>query len=158
MFVLFDRGRLIAEFAHRRLREKPPSGGVSVLCESVPVDPILRRSGEQLLAPLGWHGVAMLEFKRDAVTRRSVSDRSERPLLGLAAARRRRGVDFPALAAQLALGQASPAPPRYREGVQSRWLLGDLDHLLLRLRRTRSANCSCPTTAARARGSAVATS
>lgn len=31
IFLLFDRGRPIAEFAHRRLREKPPSGGVSVL-------------------------------------------------------------------------------------------------------------------------------
>ena len=38
VFLLFDRGQPIADFAHRRLREKPPAGGVSVLCESVPVD------------------------------------------------------------------------------------------------------------------------
>ena len=39
VFVLMNRGRLRAAFAHRRLREKPPSGGVSVLSESVALDP-----------------------------------------------------------------------------------------------------------------------
>ncbi len=43
------------------------------------------------------------------------------------------GVDFPLLASRLALGQPLDAPASYRVGVKSRWLLGDLDHLLLRL-------------------------
>ncbi|MFP3339391.1 hypothetical protein R0J91_15550, partial [Micrococcus sp. SIMBA_131] len=34
VFALFDRGQPVCYFAHRRLREKPPAGGVSVLCES----------------------------------------------------------------------------------------------------------------------------
>ena len=45
VFVLCDHGRLLAAFAHRRLREKPPSGGASVLCESVAVDPGARATG-----------------------------------------------------------------------------------------------------------------
>jgi predicted ATP-grasp superfamily ATP-dependent carboligase len=134
MFVLFDRGRPVAEFAHRRLREKPPSGGVSVLCESVPVDPILRGWAERLLAPIGWHGVAMLEFKRDAVTGHPYLIEVNGRFWGSLQLAVDAGVDFPALTAQLALGQVPASPPRYREGVQSRWLLGDLDHLLLRLR------------------------
>src|SRR5690606_26280889 len=40
VFVCMDEGKVLATFAHRRLREKPPSGGVSVLCESVAVDPV----------------------------------------------------------------------------------------------------------------------
>jgi hypothetical protein len=36
----------------------------------------------------------------------------------------------------LALGATPAQPPVYREGVRSRWLLGDLDHLLLRLRKS----------------------
>ena len=136
MFVLFDRGRLVAEFAHRRLREKPPSGGVSVLCESVAVDPILRRWAERLLAPIEWHGVAMLEFKRDAVTGHPYLIEVNGRFWGSLQLAVDAGVDFPALAARLALGQTPAAVPRYREGVQSRWLLGDLDHLLLRLRHT----------------------
>lgn len=136
MFVLFDRGRPIAEFAHRRLREKPPSGGVSVLRESVPVDPILRRWAERLLAPIGWHGVAMLEFKRDAVTGHPYLIEVNGRFWGSLQLAVDAGLDFPALTAQLALGHVPAAAPRYREGVRSRWLLGDVDHLLLRLRRT----------------------
>jgi predicted ATP-grasp superfamily ATP-dependent carboligase len=68
LFVLFDRGELVTAFSHRRLREKPPSGGVSVLCESVPVDSRLKDDAVRLLGPLGWHGVAMLEYKQDRDT------------------------------------------------------------------------------------------
>ena len=35
IFLLARNGDVLARFAHRRIREKPPSGGVSVLCESV---------------------------------------------------------------------------------------------------------------------------
>ena len=88
MFVLFDRGRPIAEFAHRRLREKPPSGGVSVLRESVAVDPdpaTLVRTAARA-AWLAWRGDARIQTRRHY--RRGVPDRSERPVLGLASARR----------------------------------------------------------------------
>jgi hypothetical protein len=43
------------------------------------------------------------------------------------------GVDFPYLLCQLAMGRDIEAPVAYQVGVKSRWLLGDLDHLLLRL-------------------------
>lgn len=147
MFVLFDRGRLVVEFAHRRLREKPPSGGVSVLRESVAVDPILRRWAERLLAPLGWHGAAMLEFKRDAATGEAYLIEVNGRFWGSLQLAIDAGVDFPRLAVQLALGAAPADSPAYREGVQSRWLLGDLDQLLLRLRRG-SRKLQLPETAA----------
>src|ERR1041384_6628474 len=34
IFALYTQGKPVASFAHRRQRENPPSGGVSVLCES----------------------------------------------------------------------------------------------------------------------------
>jgi predicted ATP-grasp superfamily ATP-dependent carboligase len=34
VFALMNKGQPVALFAHRRLREKPPSGGVSVLREA----------------------------------------------------------------------------------------------------------------------------
>ena len=58
-------GRTVATFAHRRLREKPPSGGVSVCRESISVDPAWQRACEELLDRLDWQGVAMVECKRD---------------------------------------------------------------------------------------------
>jgi predicted ATP-grasp superfamily ATP-dependent carboligase len=133
IFVLFDHGRLLTDFAHQRVREKPPSGGASVVSESVAVDPRLRDYAVRLLGPLGWHGVAMLEFKQDARTGElyliEVNGRFWGSLqLAIAA-----GVDFPYLTYQLAIGERPSVPESYAIGVKCRWLLGDLDHLLIRL-------------------------
>jgi len=43
------------------------------------------------------------------------------------------GVDFPHLIWELASGRRPDVPRSYRVGVKNRWLLGDLDHLLIRL-------------------------
>ena len=133
VFVLFDHGQPLTAFAHRRLREKPPSGGVSVLCESVALDPRLKDYATRMLAPLGWHGVAMMEFKQDGRTGNAVlMEVNGRPWGSLQLAVDA-GVDFPYLSYQLALGHRPDVAETYRLGVKSRWLLGDLDHLLLRL-------------------------
>ena len=133
MFGLFDRGELIAEFAHVRLREKPPSGGVSVLRVSVAVDPVLREAAIRLLGPLGWHGVAMIEFKQERRTGELVLMEVNGRFWGSLQLAIDAGLDFPRLACDLALGRRPPAMPPYKVGVRNRWLLGDLDHLLLRL-------------------------
>jgi predicted ATP-grasp superfamily ATP-dependent carboligase len=134
IFVLMNRGRLRAAFAHRRIREKPPSGGVSVLSESVVLDPQLLEHAERILEALKWHGVAMLEFKRDArdgVTKLLEINGRFWGSLQLAVDS---GVDFPYLLYRLAVdGDIEPAFT-YRVGVRLRWWLGDLDWLLLRLR------------------------
>jgi predicted ATP-grasp superfamily ATP-dependent carboligase len=64
-FALFNRGEPRAIFFHRRLREKPPCGGVSVLSESIRVDPLMKCYAVRVLEKLRWHGVAMVEFKFD---------------------------------------------------------------------------------------------
>ena len=132
LFVLFDRGRLLTAFAHRRLREKPPSGGVSVLCESIRVPAEMRDDAHRLLGGLGWHGVAMLEYKTDAAGDRYLIEVNGR-FWGSLQLAVDAGVDFPYLSGQLALGRRPDAPASYRLGVRNRWLLGDLDHLLSRL-------------------------
>jgi predicted ATP-grasp superfamily ATP-dependent carboligase len=136
MFALFDQGRLVAEFSHRRLREKPPAGGASVLSESLPVDPRLREFAVRMLGPLGWHGVAMMEYKQDRRTGELVLMEVNGRFWGSLELAVDAGVDFPFLAFQLARGIRPAAPPAYRLGVKNRWLLGDLDHLLLRLARS----------------------
>jgi predicted ATP-grasp superfamily ATP-dependent carboligase len=134
VFVLMNRGRLRAAFAHRRIREKPPSGGVSVLSESVALDaPVLEQAG-RLLEALKWHGVAMVEFKRDA--RDGVSKLLEinGRFWGSLQLAVDAGVDFPFLLYQLAIeGDVKPVFD-YEVGVRLRWWLGDVDWLLLRLR------------------------
>jgi predicted ATP-grasp superfamily ATP-dependent carboligase len=149
IFVLFDRGELLTSFAHRRLREKPPAGGVSVLSESVAVDPELREFAIRLLGPLGWHGAAMLEFKRDDRTGKVFLMEVNGRFWGSLQLAVEAGVDFPHLACQLALGERPSVPAAYRIGIKNRWLLGDLDHLLLRLahgRRDLNLSDSAPST------------
>lgn len=132
VFVLRWDGQLKAAFSHRRLREKPASGGVSVLCESAPLDECLVGDCIHLLSALRWQGPAMVEFKLD---------RSARPVLmevngrfwGSLQLALDAGVNFPAMLYRLAVGETLPSCSDYRIGVRSRWLLGDLDRLLLRL-------------------------
>jgi predicted ATP-grasp superfamily ATP-dependent carboligase len=133
IFVLFDRGRLVADFGHRRLREMPPAGGVSVLRQSVPVDPSLREYAVRLLGPIGWHGVAMIEFKQDQRTGNVFLMEVNGRFWGSLQLAIDAGLDFPSLACELALGRRREGAATYKVGVKSRWLLGDLDHLLLRL-------------------------
>ena len=138
VFALYDQGKPVCFFAHRRLRERPPSGGVSVLSESIPVDPYLRDLAQRLLDALAWHGVAMLEFKIDPDGTPYLLEVNGR-FWGSLQLAIDAGIDFPWLLYQLATGQAITSTPKYAVGVRSRWFLGDLDHLYLTLKSRTSA-------------------
>ena len=135
VFVLCDRGRVLTTFQHVRLRERPPSGGVSVLAESRPVDPELRAQARRLLEPLGWHGVAMLEYKQAQQTGTAVLMEVNGRFWGSLQLAVDSGVDCPYLSCQLALGTRLELPVIYGVGQKTRWWLGDLEHLLLRVTR-----------------------
>jgi predicted ATP-grasp superfamily ATP-dependent carboligase len=137
VFVCYDRGKPIAFFSHRRIREKPPSGGVSVLRESIPVSPEAKGFSERLLGHLNWHGVAMVEFK--------VDERDNLPKLmeingrfwGSLQLAIDSGVDFPALLVN-AVNEKIIAPvTEYKIGTKTRWFLGDVDSLLMVLFKNR---------------------
>lgn len=135
VFLLASAGRTLASFAHRRLREKPPTGGQSVLRESIVPDPAVLASSERLIESLAWTGVAMVEFRRTPDGRAVLMEMNPR-LWGSLQLAIDAGVDFPALLVALQQGEA-PETPEPRIGVRTRWLLGDLDHLLISLRRPR---------------------
>jgi predicted ATP-grasp superfamily ATP-dependent carboligase len=134
VFLLLWDGRTVAVFSHRRIREKPPSGGVSVYRESIPADPSLVQRSRALLEHFDWRGVAMVEYKLD--------ERSGVPYLmeingrfwGSLQLAIDAGVDFPALLLSAAAGQRPEPVLQYRTGLRSRWWWGDVDHLLARLR------------------------
>jgi predicted ATP-grasp superfamily ATP-dependent carboligase len=130
LFALYDRGKPVAFFAHKRLREKPPSGGVSVLSESVEVPPRLYDMGRRILDYVQWHGVAMVEFK--------VADDGMPYLMevnarfwGSLQLAIDAGIDFPWLLYQLAQGKTLNDMQRYTVGVRNRWLLGDFIQLCM---------------------------
>lgn len=132
LFALFDHGEPCAVFMHRRLRELPVTGGASTAAESID-DPRLRELGLRLLRALGWHGLAMVEFKLDRrdgeYTLMEINPKLWGSLdLAIAA-----GVDFPRLAVDLAAGRAFDAP-RYRSGLRYQWVVRDLVRAVARPR------------------------
>jgi predicted ATP-grasp superfamily ATP-dependent carboligase len=137
-FALRWGGRPVAMFAHRRIREKPPAGGVSVYRESIPLHRDLAVPGLRLLEALDWQGVAMVECKRDAATGRAIVMEVNGRFWGSLQLAIDAGIDFPALLARCAAGETVHEHAAYRIGVRSRWFWGDVDHLLLRLRRSRA--------------------
>lgn len=131
--LLIWNGELLAAFAHQRIREKPPSGGVSVLRESIPLDEGLLSRSVDLLASLDWQGVAMIEYKLDHATNVPYLMEINGRLWGSLQLAIDSGVNFPLLLVQAALGIPSRAVTSYREGVRSRWEWGDVDNLLAML-------------------------
>ncbi len=134
IFLLMDRGRLLAAFAHRRLREKPPEGGVSTYREAIPADPALVDGSARLLAEVGWRGAAMVEFRRTLQGEAVLMEVNGR-LWGSLQLAVDAGVDFATLLVSLFLGQPVEPVASYRTGVRTRWEWGDVDHVLIRLRR-----------------------
>ena len=133
VFAIYDKGRPLALFAHRRLREKPPSGGVSVLSESIQVDPVLALHAQNLLGNANWHGVAMVEFKVASDGTPYLMEINTR-FWGSLQLAVDAGIDFPFMLYQLACGKQPEPVTDYKTGIKLRWLLGDLDNLYLTLR------------------------
>jgi len=138
VFLLVWGGKTVARFAHRRIREKPPSGGVSVCAESVEADSTTVAQAEALLAALNWCGPAMVEFKEDAQSGVRYLMEINGRFWGSLQLAIDAGVDFPALLVGAALGRPLSPPPHYTVGLRERWWWGEVDHLIARLRSERN--------------------
>ena len=68
--LCMHEGEPIAAFQHERIRENPPTGGVSVMRRSVPLTDVLFRDSVRLLKAMDWQGVAMVEYRYDPTTKR----------------------------------------------------------------------------------------
>ena len=87
----------------------------------------------RILDSVGWCGVAMVEFK---VSKQGIPYLMEvnARFWGSVQLAIDAGVDFPYLMAQSMKGGVPIQPRGYTVGIRNRWLLGDVDHLLLRLK------------------------
>ncbi len=127
-FVLMRHGELRAEFAHHRIRDVYPTGSGSALRSSVAVDSEVRDASLAMLTALRWHGVAMVEFRKNTASIPVFMEVNGRfwhslPLACYA------GMDFPALLARMAEAGDIPVTRDYTHGTRCRWLLGDFRHL-----------------------------
>lgn len=135
VFLLRSGNHTHLAFGHRRLREKPPAGGVSTYRESVAVPDVLRVLCERLLAELDYSGAAMLEFKQDHSTGEYVLMEINARLWGSLQLAIDAGVDFPRALVAMTLGAPLPSTSPI-VGVRTSWELGELDHAWALLRRS----------------------
>lgn len=133
IFLLMKNGEVVARFAHRRIREKPPSGGVSVLSESIEPPVEAMHAAVKILEKLQWTGVAMVEFKIDREKNVAMLLEVNARFWGSLQLAISSGVDFPYMLFRLANGENLEGLDGYTIGLRSRWELGDLDHLMIRL-------------------------
>jgi len=131
MFVMKD-GAAVLRFQHRRLHEWPPEGGISTLCESIPLDrhrELLDQS-EALLRKIGWEGPAMVEYRHDARTGRSELMEINGRFWGSLPLAYHAGAPF-ALATYytLGLGRALPRPKPYRADIRCRFMVPETRRL-----------------------------
>ncbi len=127
-YALFDSGRPLAYFMMKRLHEVPFTGGPSSLRESV-YEEKLKEYGLRILSELKWHGLAMVEFRRDERDGNFKFIEINGRLWGSLALSINAGVDFPYLLCQMAKGEKIQEVFDYKKGVKGRWLAGDASYL-----------------------------
>jgi len=133
-YGLFRHGELRAFFMHQRIREFPVTGGASTAAGAF-YDERLKELGVRLLGALRWHGVAMVEVKKDdrdgEYRLMEINPKFWGSLeLSIAA-----GVNFPYLAARMAAdGDVAPVLD-YDRNIRFRWPFPqDLIHVIARPR------------------------
>ena len=129
VFALCDRGRVVAWFAHERLRDVRPTGSGSSLRRAIELEPRLRAPSEALLAELEWHGPAMVEYRDDGVSDPSLMEVNGRFWTSLELAIQA-GVDFPRLWLDVLNNRPVQPNASYRTDVTLRWVWGDMKRLM----------------------------
>jgi len=134
---LYARGKLLWHFAHERLHEGTGGGlgSGSFYRKSVAAPPELLQAAKALLDELGWHGIAMVEFKYDPESGRYWLMEINPRLWGSVALAIDAGVDFPYGLFCIAT-DGDPGPqPAYRLPYYTRLVPPDLDWIGRQIRR-----------------------
>lgn len=128
--TLYWQGESVAFFSHRRLREKIQTGGTSTLREAAKnID--LENAAKRIFDSIGWHGLAMCEFKVCPKTGKFWFIEVNPRMWGSIPLAIATGVEFPYLAWLCATGGVEAAKQYHANCVEvrncrARWLLGDL--------------------------------
>jgi predicted ATP-grasp superfamily ATP-dependent carboligase len=126
-FAVYQHGVCKRVFMHRRVRENPADGGPSCCAETFR-DERLETSGRRILDALGWHGVAMVEFKYDIASSEFRLIEVNPKFWGSLELSLRAGSDFASDYVQAAVGNTLPFQRNYHD-LRFQWPLdGDLMH------------------------------
>lgn len=141
--ALMSEGEPLALFQHRRIREMPVSGGFSVLCESVPLDPVLKGHAVKLLRAMNWEGIAMVEFRVDEETNTAKLMEVNGRFWGSLALAVQAGVDFPYLLYELFVNSKKIKVNSYRTNLKCQYRRGDLERLIQIMRSSKQVLGTC---------------
>jgi len=136
IFLLVKKGDILTYFSHKRIREKPPTGGVSTVCESILPPKTAFEDAKRLVREIGLTGPVMIEFKNDIKDGVPKLMEINYRFWGSLSLSIECGIDFPYLTYLLATNQRVKFYP-YKIGKKLRWILGDLDHVLITLKQRR---------------------
>jgi predicted ATP-grasp superfamily ATP-dependent carboligase len=127
--ALYDRGEALSTFQHLQIRGDSYTGGGGVYRESIH-DPQLEATGRQLLDHLDYHGLACIEYMKDAETGEYVLTEINPRLWQSLPCAYEAGADFPYHCWLLANGRGDLVEPGYETGVGSHLLYGELQYLM----------------------------
>ncbi|MFZ3382398.1 MAG: ATP-grasp domain-containing protein, partial [Candidatus Methanoperedens sp.] len=122
--MLYNQGDMRAMFTHKRLREYPITGGPSTYRISVR-HPEMEHMAKRLLDHVGWHGVAMVEFKLDERNNKPVLIEVNPRFWGSVYQAIAAGVDFPYLLYEMAVNGDVRPVFNYKVGVKTRFIFKD---------------------------------
>jgi predicted ATP-grasp superfamily ATP-dependent carboligase len=134
VFVLCTNGELKAYCAHKRIREKPPWGGVSVVSESMIPSQSVLNNASVLLKELNWNGVAMVEFKNDLSGNIAKLMEINARFWGSLQLSIDAGIDFPNLLINMYCNSQFNHEQQMCN-TRFRWLMGDLDNLIINFKK-----------------------
>ena len=118
MELCLYKGRIMGAFQHQRIHEYPVTGGVSVYRKSVSLDRDLLDSSVQLLSAMDWEGVAMVEFRRDPISGRTVLMEINGRFWGSLPLALKAGVNFPFLLYRSMGDETTPHPAAYKIDIK----------------------------------------
>jgi len=121
-FGFYVAGREQGFFMHERLMQFPIEGGPSVEARSI-YDPELRELGKLLLSSLGWHGVAMVEFKRSDADGKLYLMEINPKFWGSLDLAIQAGCNFPLWMQDHILGRQPQIPTSYESRVAYQWVV-----------------------------------
>jgi predicted ATP-grasp superfamily ATP-dependent carboligase len=127
--ALYDHGTPLLTFQHEQIRGTSYTGGGGVYRQSM-YDPELDAVARDLLAELDWHGLACIEYMRDARTGQYVLTEINPRLWQSLPVAVRAGADFPYGYWLQATGRGDEIVDDYELGVGSHLLHGELAYLV----------------------------
>ena len=120
-YGIYNNGECGGYFMHERIHEFPVTGGASTLAKSI-YENDLKETGDKILSSLKWHGVAMVEFKREFATGRLKLMEINPKFWGSFELSYQAGINFAYLAYLVALHKEMPETS-YTKDIYFRWTI-----------------------------------